>query len=1022
MTVRLRIKRRRGLSHEKSDLDEAITQLTEAVHLPCQLSEEVAVMIFELASAHLSRFPLSRQPDDIKTSVKYFRFLRINSHSLEVFDIPHHEISSHLFHALAHNLDLVPGDIVQDLEEMVALMPDFITTDFLTTQQMHATAAFADAIADTDILRRKDTQRVLDRVIEALRDVTVLNPDLGFSYLLASCLGVRAETTHMIKDYDEAIALADKIVPTHFPGDSLTELQRRSILSISSLLVSRLNSHSSPEYFMDAIRRIHTFFSLPSLPDKDRAELKAVLDVLKQRRFNYFGISGNSRKTPPNLRFALRPIFILRARPDSQESVLRSPMLEKEHRLRKILVAIINGEIADVKAAVERSRKLLPLQRSSDHYSCTITNHFADILFHAHLCTKRSHYLDEAIVTYRGVRKLSGPKVICFQAGYMLLQSLIERFLVTRSFLAWSLIRRSFLTRFSWFKFCLQQDFEESMQLFPEVANDGSGEVFTRFKVSSAWAWNARVNMHSSTSVAYDTAMSLLQETLVFSPTLQTKHLRLAHAFRDGGGLPFDYASYQIENGRIEQAIETLERGRALLWSELRGLRVYTDPLRAAYPTLAEKFADINQRLESVTMSVARSDDETKDVTRTGHQEDSISHLVPTQQRLLEQRNSLITHIQSLSGFENFLKLLSSDVLSSVAAHGPVIIINQSEFPSHILLLLKDSPPSVISTPPNFHDRANRLKNELLQVRKKKGLDSDEYGLTLAYVLTELYELVGKPVIERLRQSKVPKNSRVWWCPTGAFCSLPLHAMGPIPSRDGNVRYFSDLYIPSYTPTLSALIESRKPRSLPKTFDNLKPSILLVAQPNSLDGVDDEIEAIESTSTPVTILRSEMATSETVLEGLRDHRFAHFACHGLLETGRPFDASLELHGDNLTLLDIVRSQLSDAEFAFLSACHTAELTEDSVADEGLHLTAAMQFCGFRSVVGTMWAMADIDGAALSQQFYKRIFSDKADQNGVPYYERSAQALQFAVKKLRGKQGRKQGVTLERWVNFVHYGA
>jgi hypothetical protein len=120
-------------------------------------------------------------------------------------------------------------------------------------------------------------------------------------------------------------------------------------------------------------------------------------------------------------------------------------------------------------------------------------------------------------------------------------------------------------------------------------------------------------------------------------------------------------------------------------------------------------------------------------------------------------------------------------------AHGPVIIINQSQppFPSHIILLLKDSPPSVISTPSNFCDRANQLENELLRVRKEKGLDSMDYDLTLASVLSDLYELVGKPVIERLRKLKVPEKSRVWWCPTGAFCSLPLHAMGPIPSTDG---------------------------------------------------------------------------------------------------------------------------------------------------------------------------------------------------------------------------------------------
>jgi len=240
--------------------------------------------------------------------------------------------------------------------------------------------------------------------------------------------------------------------------------------------------------------------------------------------------------------------------------------------------------------------------------------------------------------------------------------------------------------------------------------------------------------------------------------------------------------------------------------------------------------------------------------------------------------------------------------------------------------------------------------------------------------------------------------------------------MGPISSDDGRELYFLDLYITSYTQILSALIESRKPGSLPETFD--KPSLLLVAQLDTLPGACEEIGVIQTTKTPETTLVSAMATPKTVVERLRNHQFVHFVCHGLLEAGKPFDASFELHGDNLTLLNIVRSQLPVAEFAFLSACHTAELTEDSVADEGLHLAAAMQFCGFQSVVGMMWAMGGTDGADLSKRSYKSIFAESPDRRGAPYYERSERVLQFAVKKLR----RKRGITLERWVNFVHYGA
>ncbi|KAN0131842.1 CHAT domain containing protein [Lactarius tabidus] len=996
---------RSALSDRKSDLDKAITNLTEAVLLPP--TQDIVFALFHIALLLLSRFLSYRQPDDVKSSAKYFHFLRINFHSLDAFDIPKSsgDLSSNLFHALAYNLVLTPGDMVQDFEEMMALIPEFITADILTHCQKGAIKALGEAVTRTEIFRREDTQQVTNRAIRVLREATVLNPDLDVSYTLARCLAARFETRLEMNDYEEAMAIADRILATHFTGNSRTT-QRDAMRLISVLLVSRLDLFSSPEYLEDAINRIRTF--VPCLPDDDRAMLAKVLDTFTERRLNYFGVTGKSEGTPPNPDFATRIRINLRGESfpgASQESETTSQMDEKLRHLRDVAIAITNGEITDVEAAVEHSRKSLPLWQSSDPWSPSshLAEMFTDILFAAYQCTKKSDYLDEAITAYRHLRKssaLSAPKVTHFHVGWMLLRSLVARL---------ELCHR-------------QQDFEESMRLCPELANDSSGEVFIRVKIPFFWATTARINMHPSVPIAYETAMSLLLETLVFCPTLQTQHLRLAQALREGGRLPSDFASYQIENGQFEQAVETLERGRALIWSEMRGLRTSTDQLRAANPALADKFADINQGLESVTMSVAQSDDDKllgRSETGTGR-EHPIGHLVLTQRRLLDERNSLISHIQSLPGFENFLKPTPFDVLNSAASHGPVIIVNQSQagFASHIILLLKDSPPSLISTPSDFHVRAGQLEDELLRVRNERGLDSQDYDLTLASVLSDLYDLVGKPVIERLRQSKIPEKSRVWWCPTGAFCSLPLHAMGPIPSDDGNSLYFSDLYIPSYTPTLSALIESRKPGSSSDAFDNVKPSILLVAQPDTLPGAFDEIAVIQTTKTPVTTLISAMATPGTVVDGLRDHRFAHFVCHGLLEIGKPFDASLELHKDNLTLLEIVRSQLPAAEFAFLSACHTAELTEGSAADEGLHLAAAMQYCGFRSVVGTMWAMADTDGADLSKHFYRTIFSDKASQNGVPYHERSARALQIAVQKLR----KKRGITLERWVNFVHYGA
>ena len=69
----------------------------------------------------------------------------------------------------------------------------------------------------------------------------------------------------------------------------------------------------------------------------------------------------------------------------------------------------------------------------------------------------------------------------------------------------------------------------------------------------------------------------------------------------------------------------------------MRGLRTSTDQLRAADPAIADKFSDINRRLELVTMSVAQSDEMGQSETGTGRHEDSIGQVVLTQRRLLEE-------------------------------------------------------------------------------------------------------------------------------------------------------------------------------------------------------------------------------------------------------------------------------------------------------------------------------------------------------------------------------------------------
>jgi hypothetical protein len=125
----------------------------------------------------------------------------------------------------------------------------------------------------------------------------------------------------------------------------------------------------------------------------------------------------------------------------------------------------------------------------------------------------------------------------------------------------------------------------------------------------------------------------------------------------------------------------------------------------------------------------------------------------------------------------------------------------------------------------------------------------------------------GNPSSTDSASFKVPEQSRIWWYTTSVFGSLPLHAMGPIPSDDGETRYFLDLYICSYTPTLSALIQSRHHDSGSRSSD--RPSILLVAQPDpSLPTVGGEIQVLQALDTEVSSLISEDCNTR------RSHRWS----------------------------------------------------------------------------------------------------------------------------------------------------
>src|SRR5258708_20746045 len=107
------------------------------------------------------------------------------------------------------------------------------------------------------------------------------------------------------------------------------------------------------------------------------------------------------------------------------------------------------------------------------------------------------------------------------------------------------------------------------MRLIQSAINDQYAWAPYRSRLSSYWAHLARRMEHPSVSEAYKKAMTLMQDSLSLSPTIQILHDSLFSMGELCKTIPLDYASYQVDLGHLEAAIETLERGRALLWSKM---------------------------------------------------------------------------------------------------------------------------------------------------------------------------------------------------------------------------------------------------------------------------------------------------------------------------------------------------------------------------------------------------------------------------------------------------------------------
>jgi CHAT domain-containing protein len=247
---------------------------------------------------------------------------------------------------------------------------------------------------------------------------------------------------------------------------------------------------------------------------------------------------------------------------------------------------------------------------------------------------------------------------------------------------------------------------------------------------------------------------------------------------------------------------------------------------------------------------------------------------------------------------------------------------------------------------------------------------------------------------------------------------LPLHAAGYHDQASVSVL---DRAVSSYTPTLRALGFARdRPRPpSPGRF-------LLIALQNTpghwpLPAVAAEEVYLTQLldETRLTPLVDADATRANILESMSNHTWVHAACHGDQDLADPTAGGLVPHDwENAGLVSVLdfsaAAQSSGGEFVFLSACKSATGGLPNL-DEGINLTAALQYAGWRHVIGTLWSVGDVSAAEIMYGTYQRLFGNGHLVDAT----HAATALHDAVRSYRERADHRDHPS--RWAFFIHVG-
>jgi len=436
---------------------------------------------------------------------------------------------------------------------------------------------------------------------------------------------------------------------------------------------------------------------------------------------------------------------------------------------------------------------------------------------------------------------------------------------------------------------------------------------------------------------------------------------------QDAQGMLARIAFARAKVGDARGAVEAVERGRAVLLSEVLGLR------RAELDALAGLgAADLAQRYE-------RAARRWWELSHFSEAEARASPAGPLPQSVAELRraaalelDTAVAAIRTLEGHEQFLAPPSFDEIVGGMGPDPVVYLAAADT-GGIALVIR---PETSSVEPVW--LPTMTDGEVIkQVRMFEGAygayvasaapaaDRVPWERAIDQVCGWSWDAIAAPILAALTGV-----TGAVLIPCGLLGLLPLHAAWTSGTTATRRTYALDRITWRFAPNLRVL--ARGPRTVGAEARFV--GVNSVPRDDQRSGAVD-YSALEVTAAAACFAESQVLSGDgagriDVLGALGQADVFHLSCHGRANPRHPLASGLALaNGEELTLRELL-AQVLGARLAVLSACETAVAGAD-LPDEVVALPTGLLQAGVDAVVGSLWSVPGRATGLLMVRFYDR---------------------------------------------------